>query len=87
MLEAWAWWRWEWGGADAVDVMADIPWEVKAPKYVGVKLTGKMSGWTAPKDVILAVAGKLTVSGGTGNIIEYFGPGVEVGTEKKTQEK
>ena len=65
------------GGADAVDVMADIPWELKAPKVIGVKLTGKLSGWTSPKDVILKVAGILTVKGGTGAIIEYFGPGVE----------
>eukprot|EP01112_Ceratiomyxa_fruticulosa_P018940 TRINITY_DN6128_c0_g1_i1.p1 TRINITY_DN6128_c0_g1~~TRINITY_DN6128_c0_g1_i1.p1 ORF type:complete len:866 (-),score=230.58 TRINITY_DN6128_c0_g1_i1:134-2731(-) len=65
------------GGADAVDVMAGIPWELKAPKVIGVKLTGKMSGWTSPKDVILKVAGILTVKGGTGYIVEYFGPGVE----------
>lgn len=65
------------GGADAVDVMADLPWELKAPKIIGVKLTGKLSGWTAPKDVILKVAGILTVKGGTGAIVEYFGPGVE----------
>jgi len=65
------------GGADAVDVMADIPWELKCPKVIGVKLTGKLSGWTSPKDVILKVAGILTVKGGTGAIIEYFGPGVE----------
>ncbi|EPX71453.1 aconitate hydratase [Schizosaccharomyces octosporus yFS286] len=65
------------GGADAVDVMADLPWELKCPKVIGVKLTGKMSGWTAPKDVILKVAGILTVKGGTGAIVEYFGPGVE----------
>ncbi|EPZ32403.1 Aconitate hydratase, mitochondrial [Rozella allomycis CSF55] len=65
------------GGADAVDVMANIPWELKCPKVIGVKLTGKMSGWTAPKDIILKVAGILTVKGGTGAIIEYFGPGVE----------
>jgi aconitate hydratase len=65
------------GGADAVDVMADIPWELKAPKYIGVKLTGSMKGWTSAKDVILVVAGKLTVSGGTGAIVEYFGPGVD----------
>lgn len=65
------------GGADAVDVMADIPWELKCPKVIGVKLTGKLSGWTAPKDVILKVAGILTVKGGTGAIVEYFGPGVE----------
>ncbi|KAK4054791.1 Aconitate hydratase mitochondrial [Microbotryomycetes sp. JL201] len=65
------------GGADAVDVIADIPWELKCPKAIGVKLTGKISGWTTPKDVILKVAGILTVKGGTGAIIEYFGPGVE----------
>lgn len=81
------------GGADAVDVMADIPWELKCPKVIGVKLTGKMSGWTSAKgrnlqftakhglrlaiDVILKVAGILTVKGGTGAIIEYFGPGVD----------
>lgn len=65
------------GGADAVDVMADIPWELKAPKVIGVKLTGKLSGWTSPKDVILRVAGILTVKGGTGAIVEYFGPGVD----------
>ena len=62
------------GGADAVDVMAGMPWELKFPKLIGVKLTGKLSGWTAPKDVILKVAGILTVKGGTGAIIEYFGP-------------
>src|SRR5210317_1378381 len=65
------------GGADAVDVMADMPWELKFPKLIGVKLTGKLSGWTAPKDVILKVAGILTVKGGTGAIIEYFGPGAQ----------
>ena len=65
------------GGADAVDVMADIPWELKAPKYIGVELTGKLSGWASPKDVILKLAGILTVKGGTGAIVEYFGPGVE----------
>lgn len=65
------------GGADAVDVMADIPWELKCPNVIGVKLTGKLSGWTSPKDVILKVAGILTVKGGTGAIIEYVGPGVE----------
>ncbi len=63
------------GGADAVDVMAGMPWELKMPKLIGVKLTGKMSGWTAPKDVILKVAGILTVKGGTGCIVEYFGEG------------
>ncbi|XP_071796901.1 aconitate hydratase, mitochondrial-like isoform X2 [Asterias amurensis] len=65
------------GGADAVDVMADIPWELKCPKVIGVRLTGTLSGWTAPKDVILKVAGILTVKGGTGAIVEYFGPGVD----------
>jgi len=65
------------GGADAVDVMAGLPWELKAPKVIGVKLTGKLSGWTAPKDIILKVAGILTVKGGTGAIVEYHGPGVE----------
>ena len=63
------------GGADAVDVMAGLPWELKMPKLIGVKLTGKLSGWTAPKDVILKVAGILTVKGGTNAIIEYFGEG------------
>jgi aconitate hydratase len=65
------------GGADAVDVMAGIPWELKCPKVIGVELTGSMSGWTSPKDVILKVADILTVKGGTGAIVEYFGPGVE----------
>ena len=65
------------GGADAVDVMADIPWELKCPKVLGVKLTGKLSGWTSAKDVILKVAGILSVKGGTGFIVEYFGPGVD----------
>ncbi len=65
------------GGADAVDVMAGMPWELKWPKLIGVKLTGKMSGWTSPKDVILKVAGILTVKGGTGAIVEYFGDGAE----------
>ena len=63
------------GGADAVDVMSGMPWELKFPKLIGVKLTGKLSGWTAPKDVILKVAGILTVKGGTGAIVEYFGEG------------
>lgn len=63
------------GGADAVDVMADQPWSLLNPKLVGVKLTGKLSGWASPKDVILKVAGALTVKGGTGKIVEYFGPG------------
>ena len=65
------------GGADAVDVMSDMPWELKWPKLIGIKLTGKLSGWTSPKDIILKVAGILTVKGGTGAIIEYFGPGAE----------
>jgi len=65
------------GGADAVDVMAGMPWELKFPKVIGVKLTGKMSGWTSAKDVILKVAGILTVKGGTGAIVEYFGEGAE----------
>ncbi|VDK82984.1 unnamed protein product, partial [Onchocerca ochengi] len=65
------------GGADAVDVMADIPWELKCPKVIGVKLTGELSGWTSSKDVILKVADILTVKGGTGCIVEYFGPGVD----------
>ena len=63
------------GGADAVDVMAGMAWELKFPKLIGIKLTGKLTGWTAPKDVILKVAGILTVKGGTGAIIEYFGEG------------
>lgn len=65
------------GGADAVDVMAGMPWELKFPKLIGVKLTGSLSGWTSAKDVILKVAGILTVKGGTGAIVEYFGPGAE----------
>jgi aconitate hydratase len=65
------------GGADAVDVMAGMAWELKFPKLIGVKLTGKLSGWTAAKDVILKVAGILTVKGGTGAIVEYFGEGAE----------
>lgn len=65
------------GGADAVDVMAGMPWELKWPKLIGVKLTGKMSGWTSAKDVILKVAGILTVKGGTGAIVEYFGDGAQ----------
>lgn len=65
------------GGADAVDVMAGMPWELKFPKLIGVKLTGRMNGWTAAKDVILKVAGILTVKGGTGAIVEYFGDGAE----------
>ncbi len=63
------------GGADACDVMAGLAWELKFPKLIGVKLTGKLNGWTAPKDVILKVAGILTVKGGTGAIVEYFGEG------------
>lgn len=63
------------GGADACDVMAGLPWELKFPKLIGVKLTGRLNGWTAPKDVILKVAGILTVKGGTGCIVEYFGEG------------
>ena len=63
------------GGADAVEVMAGLPWELLLPRRIGVHLTGKKSGWTAPKDVILRLAGELTVSGGTNAIIEYFGPG------------
>ncbi|MBI3697479.1 MAG: aconitate hydratase [Acidobacteria bacterium] len=63
------------GGADAVDVMAGFPWEVKNPKLIGVRLTGELSGWTAPKDVILYLCGVLTVKGGTNRVIEYFGPG------------
>jgi len=65
------------GGADAVDVMAGLPWELKCPKVIGVKLTGALGGWTSPKDIILKVADILTVKGGTGAIVEYFGPGVK----------
>ena len=65
------------GGADAVDVMVGMPWELKFPKLIGVRLTGKMSGWTSPKDVILKLAGLLTVKGGTGSILEYFGEGAD----------
>jgi aconitate hydratase len=65
------------GGADAVDVMAGMAWELKFPKLIGIKLTGKLSGWTSSKDVILKVAGILTVKGGTGAIVEYFGPGAD----------
>src|SRR6476646_8640312 len=65
------------GGADAVDVMAGLPWELKMPKLIGVKLTGRLSGWTSAKDVILKVAGILTVKGGTGAIVEYFGEGAD----------
>jgi aconitate hydratase len=63
------------GGADACDVMAGLPWELRFPKLIGVKLTGKLNGWTAPKDIILKVAGILTVKGGTGAVVEYFGEG------------
>src|SRR5688572_23519129 len=65
------------GGADACDVMAGLAWELKMPKLIGVKLTGKLNGWTAPKDVILKVAGILTVKGGTGAVVEYFGEGAK----------
>ena len=65
------------GGADAVDVMADMPWELLFPKLIGVKLTGELNSWASAKDVILKVAGILTVKGGTGAIVEYFGPGAE----------
>jgi aconitate hydratase len=65
------------GGADAVDVMAGLAWELKMPKLIGIRLTGKLSGWTSPKDVILKVAGILTVKGGTGAIVEYFGEGAD----------
>ncbi len=65
------------GGADAVDVMTGMGWELKLPKVIGIKLTGKLNGWTSPKDIILKVAGLLTVSGGTGSIVEYFGEGAE----------
>lgn len=65
------------GGADAVDVMASFPWELKYPKLIGVKLIGEMSGWTSPKDIILKLLGILTVKGGTNKIVEYFGPGCE----------
>lgn len=65
------------GGADAVDVMAGLPWELKMPKLIGVKLSGKMSGWTSAKDIILKVAGILTVKGGTGAVVEYFGEGAD----------
>jgi aconitate hydratase len=65
------------GGADVVDVMAGMPWELKYPKFIGVKLTGKLSGWTSPKDVILKLTGLLTVKGGTGSIVEYFGEGTK----------
>ena len=65
------------GGADAVDVMAGLPWELKMPKLIGIRLTGKLNGWTSAKDVILKVAGILTVKGGTGAIVEYFGDGAD----------
>ena len=65
------------GGADAVDAMVDVPWELKAPRILGVKLDGQLNGWVTPKDLILKLAGLLTVRGGTGFVIEYFGPGVE----------
>lgn len=65
------------GGADAVDVMTGMPWELKLPRIIGISLTGKLSGWASPKDIILKVAGLLTVSGGTGCIVEYFGEGAE----------
>ncbi len=65
------------GGADAVDALVDAPWELKAPRILGVRLEGRLSGWAAPKDVILHLAGQLTVRGGTGSIMEYCGPGVE----------
>ena len=65
------------GGADACDVMAGLAWELKFPKLIGVKLTGKLSGWASAKDVILKVAGILTVKGGTGAIVEYFGEGAK----------
>ena len=65
------------GGADAVDVMTGMEWELKMPKIIGVRLIGKLNGWTSPKDVILKLAGILTVKGGTNAIIEYFGPGTE----------
>ncbi len=63
------------GGADAVDVMAGMPWELKFPKLIGIKLTGKLNGWASAKDIILKIAGELTVKGGTGHIVEYFGEG------------
>jgi aconitate hydratase len=74
------------GGADACDVMAGLPWELKMPKLIGVKLTGKLNGWASAKDIILKVAGILTVKGGTDKIVEYFGPGAESlsGTGKGT---
>src|SRR5665647_1138520 len=65
------------GGADAVDVMTGMAWELKLPKIIGIKLTGKLNGWASPKDIILKIAGILTVKGGTGNIVEYFGEGTK----------
>jgi aconitate hydratase len=65
------------GGADAVDVMTGMAWELKLPKLIGIRLTGRLNGWTSPKDIILKVAGLLTVNGGTGSIVEYFGEGAE----------
>ena len=65
------------GGADAVDVMAGMPWELKFPKIIGINLHGEKNKWVSAKDVILKVAGILTVKGGTGSIVEYFGPGAE----------
>merc|ERR1712048_1433783 len=65
------------GGADVVDVMAGLPWELKAPKVIGVELKGRLNEWCSPKDVILKVADILTVSGGTGSIVEYFGEGMD----------
>lgn len=65
------------GGADACDVMAGLSWELKLPKLIGVKLTGKLNGWASPKDIILKLAGILTVKGGTGYIVEYFGEGAQ----------
>ena len=72
------------GGADAVDVMTGFPFNVRWPKLIGVKLTGRLSGWSAPKDVILKVAEILTVKGGTGAIVEYFGPGADSITSTRT---
>lgn len=65
------------GGADAVDVMAGLPWELTAPRVLGVRLHGELSGWASPKDIIKKLAGILSVKGGTGLIIEYFGPGTQ----------
>ena len=65
------------GGLDAAEVMAGMPWELLYPKRIGVYLTGRLNGWTSPKDIILYVASKLTVSGGTNAIVEYFGPGAK----------